>query len=91
MAGATPDVRVRLYDYGLALGIAFQLRDDWLDTFGDPAIFGKEIGGDIVNARKHGFSSPLWLKATVNLHRFWRKIFPTMSLWHELRAPCTTA
>ena len=52
MAGATPDVRARLYDYGLALGIAFQLRDDWLDTFGDPAIFGKEIGGDIVNRKK---------------------------------------
>ena len=52
MADATPDVRARLYDYGLALGIAFQLRDDWLDTFGDPAIFGKEIGGDIVNRKK---------------------------------------
>ena len=35
-----------------ALGIAFQLQDDWLDTYGDPAIFGKEIGGDIVNRKK---------------------------------------
>jgi len=52
MAEATPDVRRKLYDYGLALGITFQLRDDWLDTYGDPAIFGKEIGGDIINRKK---------------------------------------
>lgn len=52
MADADDAVRAHLYDYGLALGIAFQLRDDWLDTFGDPAIFGKEIGGDIVNRKK---------------------------------------
>lgn len=52
MAEATPEISEKLYDYGLALGIAFQLRDDWLDTFGDPAIFGKEIGGDILNRKK---------------------------------------
>lgn len=42
----------QIYDYGLNLGLAFQLQDDWLDTFGDPAIFGKEIGGDILNHKK---------------------------------------
>lgn len=52
MADADAEVSSKLYDYGLALGIAFQLRDDWLDTFGDPAIFGKEIGGDILNRKK---------------------------------------
>ncbi|MCM1067276.1 MAG: polyprenyl synthetase family protein [Muribaculaceae bacterium] len=52
LAGASEDVCDRFYDYGLALGLAFQLRDDWLDTFGDPAVFGKEIGGDIVNKKK---------------------------------------
>lgn len=40
------------YDYGVNLGLAFQLRDDWLDTYGDPLLFGKEIGGDIVNEKK---------------------------------------
>lgn len=40
------------YDYGVALGLAFQLRDDYLDTFGDAAIFGKAIGGDILNRKK---------------------------------------
>ena len=52
MAGASEADRTHLYNYGLALGIAFQLRDDWLDTYGDPAIFGKEIGGDIINRKK---------------------------------------
>lgn len=52
MADAADDIRSKLYEYGLALGIAFQLQDDWLDTYGDPAIFGKEIGGDIVNRKK---------------------------------------
>lgn len=52
MAGAAEDVADRFYAYGIALGMAFQLRDDWLDTFGDSAVFGKEIGGDIVNNKK---------------------------------------
>ncbi|MDE6809091.1 MAG: polyprenyl synthetase family protein [Muribaculaceae bacterium] len=41
-----------LYDYGVKLGLAFQLRDDYLDAYGDPLTFGKEIGGDIVNNKK---------------------------------------
>lgn len=41
-----------IYDFGLNLGIAFQLQDDYLDTFGDEAIFGKQIGGDIAENKK---------------------------------------
>lgn len=52
LAGASDEVCNAIADYGEALGLAFQLRDDWLDTFGDPAVFGKEIGGDIVNRKK---------------------------------------
>ncbi len=52
MAGASEDDTDAMYTYGFRMGLAFQLRDDWLDTFGDPAIFGKEIGGDIVNNKK---------------------------------------
>lgn len=48
-----------LYDYGLNLGIAFQLQDDYLDTFGDPNTFGKQIGGDIIENKK----TYLFLKA----------------------------
>ncbi len=52
LAGADKETRTALYEYGLNLGIAFQLRDDWLDTFGDPSVFGKAIGGDIINGKK---------------------------------------
>ena len=45
-------VRKAFYEYGLNLGLAFQMRDDWLDTYGDPAVFGKQIGGDILNRKK---------------------------------------
>lgn len=49
---ADSDIRNAFYEYGVMLGLAFQLRDDYLDTFGDPLTFGKEIGGDIINGKK---------------------------------------
>ena len=48
-----------IYDFGLNLGIAFQLQDDFLDAFGDPETFGKQIGGDILENKK----TYLYLKA----------------------------
>ena len=41
-----------IYDFGLNLGIAFQLQDDYLDAFGDPDTFGKQVGGDIIENKK---------------------------------------
>lgn len=41
-----------LYDFAMNLGIAFQLQDDMLDVYGDPKVFGKAIGGDILNNKK---------------------------------------
>ncbi len=49
----------KIYNFGLNLGIAFQLQDDFLDTFGDAATFGKQIGGDILENKK----TFLYLKA----------------------------
>lgn len=52
MGNAPVELCNLLYDYGVKLGLAFQLRDDYLDAYGDPLTFGKEIGGDIVNNKK---------------------------------------
>jgi geranylgeranyl diphosphate synthase, type II len=41
-----------LYSFGKNLGIAFQVQDDYLDAFGDPAKFGKQVGGDILSNKK---------------------------------------
>lgn len=41
-----------LYQFGVQLGIAFQLQDDLLDVYGDPVLFGKNIGGDILSNKK---------------------------------------
>ena len=52
-----------LYKYGYDLGLAFQIADDWLDTYGDPAVFGKAIGGDIVNNKKSWLMTRAFEKA----------------------------
>ena len=59
MAGASAAEADAIYRYGELLGLAFQLQDDNLDTYGDPALFGKEIGGDIINEKK----TWLWINA----------------------------
>ena len=59
MAGATAEDAAAMYRFGEQLGLAFQLQDDNLDTYGDPALFGKEIGGDIINEKK----TWLWINA----------------------------
>jgi len=41
-----------LYKFGEQIGLAFQLQDDYLDVYGDPAVFGKAIGGDIISNKK---------------------------------------
>ncbi|MEY3501033.1 MAG: hypothetical protein RL308_2705 [Bacteroidota bacterium] len=48
-----------IYAFGLNLGLAFQLQDDYLDAFGDPETFGKQVGGDIIENKK----TYLYLKA----------------------------
>lgn len=51
-AGADAETADAFYRYGVNLGLAFQIKDDMLDTFGDPMLFGKAIGGDILQEKK---------------------------------------
>lgn len=52
IGGASAEDSRLMYEYGVMTGLAFQIQDDWLDTFGDSATFGKPIGGDILNGKK---------------------------------------
>lgn len=52
IGGASDSESNLLYKYGINLGLAFQLQDDWLDSFGDEKVFGKKTGGDIISGKK---------------------------------------
>lgn len=52
LADASDEDTENLYKFGEQLGLAFQLQDDLLDVYGDPAVFGKTIGGDITSNKK---------------------------------------
>ena len=52
VANASQEDCDRIYEFGRLLGIAFQLQDDYLDAFGDPDSFGKQVGGDIIENKK---------------------------------------
>ena len=60
IAGADQRSQKCLYDYGYELGLAFQVADDYLDAYGDQKVFGKPIGGDILNEKKS------WLTVKAN-------------------------
>ena len=59
IANVSQDEQNNIYEFGKNLGIAFQLQDDYLDAFGDPKTFGKQVGGDIIENKK----TFLYLKA----------------------------
>ena len=62
VAEASEESQDLIYEFGKNLGIAFQLQDDYLDAFGDPKTFGKQVGGDIIENKK----TILYLKAFEN-------------------------
>ena len=62
IAGASQECQEGVYQFGRDLGLAFQLQDDYLDAFGDPETFGKQVGGDIIENKK----TFLYLTAVMN-------------------------
>ena len=78
IAGADEHSQKCLYDYGYDMGLAFQVADDYLDAYGDVKVFGKPIGGDILNEKKS------WL--TVKANELGAK-----GLEEALAAPAVTA
>lgn len=59
VANASEKDQEAIYEFGRLLGVAFQLQDDYLDAFGNPETFGKQVGGDIIENKK----TYLYLKA----------------------------
>ena len=64
LAGAPAQDIQALYSYGEKLGLAFQLQDDFLDVYGNPAVFGKKIGGDILCDKNTFMLINAWLHAS---------------------------
>ncbi len=69
LGGASPEDASNLYDFGMQMGVAFQLKDDLLDVYGDTSIFGKNIGGDILCNKK----TFLLIKALEHANKVQRK------------------
>ena len=97
IGGAGEEDAQNLYDFGINIGLAFQLKDDLLDVYGDEATFGKKIGGDILCNKKtyllihalelaegiHASELQKWLKAT-DPHQSNDKIRNVTSLYDQL-------
>lgn len=52
LGGASAGDQAKIYDFGIKLGLSFQIKDDWLDTFGESDKVGKKVGGDIIQNKK---------------------------------------
>lgn len=66
LGGATEQDGEIIYRYALELGLAFQIQDDYLDTFGNKELLGKSIGGDILEGKKTFLSTIALMQADTN-------------------------
>jgi geranylgeranyl diphosphate synthase type II len=82
-----------LYDFAENLGIAFQLQDDYLDTFGSTEVFGKEVGGDILNNKKTWLlikaleEEPQEVAKVMAMPRSAAKVEAMTEIYNDLRLP----
>lgn len=67
IGGADAASQKHLYDFGYNLGLAFQVADDYLDAYGDQQVFGKPIGGDILNGKKSWLTIRAYEKGAVEV------------------------
>ena len=72
LAGAPKEDQENLYVFGEQIGLAFQLQDDLLDVYGDPKVFGKNIGGDITSNKKTYMLINALNRADARMRRLWR-------------------
>ncbi len=80
IAGASHSQKELIYNFGLNLGLAFQIKDDWLDSFGSNKKFGKKIGGDIIQNKKTYMYINAWENANENKRRQMQEV---MSITNE--------
>ncbi len=102
LAGASKQDRQALYDFGVNIGIGFQLKDDFLDVYADKKKFGKQVGGDILANKKtfllikalqkakerDKIELNRWLKAT--RFRKTEKVKAVTALYNKLGIPTDT-
>ena len=69
LGGSSDEDAQNIYNFGMQIGIAFQLKDDFLDVYGDSAVFGKNIGGDILCNKK----TYMLIKALEGANKYQRK------------------
>ncbi|MFI5152174.1 MAG: polyprenyl synthetase family protein [Chitinophagales bacterium] len=79
LGGAGEGNQQHLYEFGRNLGLAFQIQDDYLDAFGDPAKFGKQPGGDIMANKKTFLYVQAMESATDSLKREMQDLAKTRS------------
>lgn len=91
LCGASAENQNAIYEYGINIGLAFQLKDDLLDVYGDKSVFGKKIGGDIRENKKTYLYLRAWKDAcpeeqTVLKHYFSSTQFDDKEKFNAIKA-----
>ncbi|RLD42553.1 MAG: polyprenyl synthetase family protein [Bacteroidetes bacterium] len=99
-ANASKEEQQRIYDFGILIGLAFQLRDDYLDAFGDQVVFGKPIGNDIVTNKKTYLylrayeladaQKTIMLNEAFNINDSSKKVKEVLGIYNELNIRAET-